>query len=78
MDSWFWERVMATEGDLTVGRRKLDAVANQIANNYLQFNISPCYTEVVKYCVFYGFNYDSLLEEEKDYLDRKVEGLING
>lgn len=77
MNDWFWARAMATEGDLTVGREKLDAAAHLIANNYLQLDISPCYAAAVECCMSYGFNYDSLLEEEKDYLDKKVEELIN-
>lgn len=78
MENWFWARVAATEGDLTVGRDKLDAVAKHISENYLQFGIIPCYATAIEGCKSYGFDYYSLLEEERDYLDEKVEELING
>lgn len=76
MNDWFWARAMATEGDLSVGQNKLNDVASLITNNYLQLGIPPSYAAAVECCMSYGFNYDTLLEEEKDYLDKKVEELI--
>lgn len=76
MNDWFWARAMATEGNLTTGQATLDGIACDIADDYVNFNIVPDYSQATKYCNAAGFRYDSLLEEEKDYLDRQVEIFI--
>lgn len=63
MDNWFWVRVMATEGDLTVSRKTLDQIAKDTA---LKGNL-------IKQCQAHNINYDSLLPEEKDYLIKEVK-----
>lgn len=77
MKDWFWARVAATEGDLTVGCSMLNTIAESIAKDYLESGVILNYSTATYYCNKYGVNYDSLLAEEKDYLDRKVEELIN-
>lgn len=63
MQDWFWARAMAAEGDLTVGRKILDTIAKETAKK----------GNLIQQCQRYGFDYDFLLLEEKDYLRRKVE-----
>lgn len=64
----------ATEGDFTVGQNKLNKVAEILAHNWVTAKIDPndpfVYRQI---CKLNGFNYDSLLDEEVDYLQLKVE-----
>lgn len=68
---------MATEGNLTVGQSILNAIAENIARDYCGGGIALNYSTASYYCNKSGINYDNLLEEEKDYLDRAVEKLID-
>ena len=64
----------ATEGDFTVGQNKLNKVAEILAHNWVTAKIDPNNPFVYRQiCNLNGFNYDSLLDEEVDYLQHKVE-----
>lgn len=67
----------ATEGDFTVGKAKLDQTAESLAFNWVYMRINPNDDTVVRCtCRRLGFDYDSLLNEEVDYLARKTKEAI--
>ena len=67
----------ASEGDFTVGKAKLDQTAEALAFNWVYMRLSPNDNTVVRNtCHRLGFDYDSLLNEEIDYLERKTEEAI--
>ena len=63
----------ATEGDFTVGKNKLNKVAEILAHNWVYLRVKPDTIAARYTCQQLGFNYDSLLDEEVDYLQLKVE-----
>lgn len=67
----------AKEGDFTVGKAKLDQTAEVLAYNWVYLRINPNDMVTVHYtCQKLGFKYDDLLDEEVDYLERKIEEAI--
>ena len=66
----------ACEGDFTVGQDKLDRVADTVAFNWIHRGLPPSDLEIMATCQNFGFNYSSLLDEEIDYLQAKVEEMI--
>jgi hypothetical protein len=67
----------ATEGDFTVGKGKLDQTAEVLAYNWVYLRVNPNDMITVRYtCQKLGFKYDDLLDEEVDYLERKIEEAI--
>lgn len=67
----------AKEGDFTVGKAKLDQTAEVLAYNWVYLRVNPNDMITVRYtCQKLGFEYDSLLDEEVDYLERKIEEAI--
>ena len=63
----------ATDGDFTVGQDKLNKVAEILAYNWVYLRVKPDTIAARYACQQLGFNYDSLLDEEVDYLQLKVE-----
>ena len=64
----------ACEGDFTVGKDKLNKVAEILAYDWVYKHIYPNDPIVYKMvCRQVGFDYDTLLNEEVDYLAMKVE-----
>lgn len=63
----------ATDGDFTVGQNKLNKVAQIMAYNWVYMRIKPDTDSARQVCNQFGFNYDSLLNEEVDYLKTKIE-----
>lgn len=63
----------ATEGDFTVGQDKLNKVAEILAYNWVYMRVTPDTIAARYACQQLGFNYDSLLDEEVDYLKLRVE-----
>lgn len=63
----------ATEGDFTVGQSKLNKVAEILAYNWVYMRVTPDTISARYACQQLGFNYDSLLDEEVDYLQTRVE-----
>lgn len=64
----------ATEGDFTVGKEKLDAVAHELAMGWLHEGKDPNNTYITKEaCNKFGFDFNILLCEEVDYLADKIE-----
>lgn len=67
----------ACEGDFTVGYEALDQVAESLGYNWVYLRVNPNDMTTVRYtCQRLGINYDSLLNEEVDYLSRKTEEVI--
>ena len=67
----------ACEGDFTIGKAKLDQTAEVLAYNWVYLRVNPNDMTTVRYtCQKLGFKYDDLLDEEVDYLERKVEETI--
>ena len=67
----------AQEGDFTVGKAKLDQTAEVLAYNWVYLRINPNDMVTVRYtCQKLGFEYDDLLDEEVNYLERKTEEAI--
>lgn len=71
MNDWFWARVQAAEGDLSVSHHTLDVIAEKVVRDYNQKMIPPSTKQVEKYCRQNGVNFDSLLPEEKEYLNQR-------
>ena len=67
----------ATEGDFTVGKEKLDKVAEIMAYNWVYMRVYPDTTSAQYVCQQQGFNYNNLLDQEVDYLSRQIEDEIN-
>lgn len=63
----------ASEGDFTVGQDKLNKVAEILAYNWAYMRVQPDTIAARYTCQQLGFNYDSLLSEEVDYLAQKTE-----
>ena len=63
----------ATEGDFTVGQDKLNEVAKILAYDWVHMLVKPDTVAAQYVCRQLGFNYDSLLDEEVDYLKLRVE-----
>lgn len=63
----------ATEGDFTVGQGKLNKVAEILAYNWVYMRVTPDTVAARYACQQLGFNYDSLLDEEVDYLAQRTE-----
>ena len=69
----------AKEGDFTVGKEKLDKIADLLAYNWIYLKIDPNNMAAVRHiCKNFGFEYDELLDEEVEYLERAVEEKIRG
>lgn len=76
-DMAFMCYAQAKEGDFTVGKAKLDKTAEVLAYNWVYLRINPNDMVTVRYtCQKFGFNYNNLLDEEVDYLERKIEEAI--
>lgn len=67
----------AQEGDFTVGKEKLDKVAEIMACSWVYMRIYPDTISARYVCQQQGFNYDNLLDQEVDYLSRKIEEEID-
>ena len=67
----------AEEGDFTVGKEKLDKVAEIMAYNWIYMKVYPDTVSAQNVCQQQGFNYDNLLDQEVDYLSRQIEDEIN-
>lgn len=77
MDEVFMMYAEAASGDFTAGQRNLKRAAAIIANNYHQYGLNPNDPNHYKsVCSSVGFNYDSLLNEEVDYLANEIKKLI--
>ena len=55
------------------GQNKLNKVAKMMAFEWVYLRIKPDTTAAQRMCLQFGFNYDSLLSEEVDYLKTKIE-----
>ena len=76
-DMAFMCYAQATEGDFIAGKAKLDQTAEVLACNWVFLGVDPNEMETVRYvCQNFGFKYDDLLDEEVDYLERKIEEAI--
>lgn len=65
----FWMQVQATEGDFTQKQKTLQNVASDLAYSWVNYKKNPNDWQVRNQaCQKYGFDYDSLLYEEKQYL----------
>ena len=67
----------AQEGDFTVGKEKLNKVAEIMAYNWVYLKVYPDTPTIQYVCQRQGFNYDNLLDQEVDYLSRQIEEEIN-
>lgn len=67
----------ATEGDFTVGKGKLNKVAEIMAYSWVYMRVYPDTISARYVCRQQGFNYDKLLDQEVDYLSRKIEEEID-
>ena len=67
----------AQEGDFTVGKEKLDKVAEIMAYNWAYMKVHPDTISARYVCQQQGFNYDNLLDQEVDYLSHQIEDEIN-
>lgn len=72
-DPTFMMYAAACEGDFTVGQDKLNKVAEILAYNWVYMRVTPDTIAARYVCQQLGFNYDSLLDEEVDYLKLRVE-----
>ena len=67
----------ATEGDLTVGQQTLNKAASTLAYNWVYNGKNPNNIDVCKsVCNQIGFDFDSLTNEEVDYLAKQTERKI--
>ena len=67
----------AQEGDFTIGRRILDEVAEILAYDWVYLRVTPD-TIAARYVLRQkGYSYDSLLDQEVDYLAEKVKEEID-
>lgn len=67
----------AEEGDFTVGQSKLNKVAEIMAYNWVYTRTYPDTIAAKSVCQQVGFEYDILLDQEVDYLSRKIEEEID-
>ena len=67
----------AQEGDFTVGKEKLDKVAEIMAYSWVYMRVHPDTISARYIWQQQGFNYDNLLDQEVDYLSRQIENEIN-
>ena len=67
----------AQEGDFTVGKAKLDKVAEIMAYNWVYLKVYPDTISAQYVCQQQGFNYNNLLDQEVDYLSCQIEDEIN-
>ncbi len=72
-DMGFMCFAQATDGDFTVGQNKLNKVAQIMAYEWVYMRVKPDTISAQQVCRQLGFNYDSLLSEEVDYLKAKIE-----
>lgn len=73
-DPTFMMYAAACEGDFTVGKSTLDAIAEVLAYNWVTLDSNPNNPNVCRAaCNIFNVNFDSLLNEEIDYLSRKIE-----
>lgn len=72
-DIAFWCFAQAQEGDFTVGQEKLNKVAEIMAYDWVYMRVHPDTVAARYVCKQQGFNYDNLLDQEVDYLSRKIE-----
>ena len=63
----------AQEGDFTVGKEKLNKVAEIMAYSWVYMKVYPDTVSARYVCQQQGFNYDNLLDQEVDYLSRQIE-----
>lgn len=63
----------AQEGDFTVGKEKLNKVAEIMAYSWVYMRVHPDTISARYVCQQQGFKYDNLLDQEVDYLSRKIE-----
>lgn len=63
----------AQEGDFTVGKEKLDKVAEIMAYSWVYMRVHPDTISARYVCQQQGFKYDNLLDQEVDYLSCKIE-----
>lgn len=67
----------AQEGDFTVGKNILDEVAEILAYDWFYLHMTPD-TIAARYVLRQkGYRYDSLLDQEVDYLAEKVKEEMN-
>ena len=67
----------AQEGDFTVGKEKLNKVAEIMAYNWVYMRVNPDTVSARYVCQQQGFCYDNLLDQEVDYLSRQIEEEVN-
>ena len=67
----------AQEGDFTVGKENLDKVAEIMAYNWVYLRVYPDTSTAQYVCQQQGIKYSNLLDQEVDYLSRKIEEEIN-
>lgn len=72
MIDWFWARVMATEGELSVNHSTLEAIAAETANYCKLRNIKPNYDIIADCCDSFGVDFNLLLKEEQDWLIKEL------
>lgn len=63
----------AQEGDFTVGKEKLNQVAEIMAYKWVYMRVYPDTIAARYVCQQQGIRYDELLDQEVDYLARKTE-----
>ena len=67
----------AQEGDFTVGKEKLNKVAEIMAYSWVYMRVYPDTPTAQCVCQKQGINYNELLDQEVDYLSRQIEEEIN-
>lgn len=67
----------AQEGDFTIGRNVLDDVAEILAYDWVYLRVTPDTTAARYVLRQKGYSYDSLLDQEVDYLAEKTREVIN-
>ena len=77
MDKLFMLYAQACEGELTATKEQLDKISLCLANTYLLDSANPNDPRVYKrICKAYGVDFDSLADEEIEYIERKTEEFI--
>ena len=77
IDNLFMLHAQACEGELTANKEQLDRISLCLANTYLLESANPNDPRVYKsICKAYGVDFDSLSDEEIEYIERKTEGFI--
>ena len=67
----------AQEGDFTIDKRILDEVANTLAYDWVYLRVTPDSIAARYVMRQMGFSYDSLLDQEVDYLAEKIKEEID-